>query len=88
MGFLGGDSEPSNGERLIDEELANSKAEMEAKKQSLYATRLDIIKGQGSEQWSADRTSAAPTRSNTGKARGNLPFGLGDNPMNRMNPRR
>lgn len=88
MGFLGGDNEPSTGERLIDEEIANSKAETEAKKQSLYATRLDIIKGQGSEKWAADRSSASPTRSNDNKGRPKLPFGLGDNPMNRMNPRR
>jgi len=54
MGFLGGDNEPSRGEQLVDEQIQTNKAELEAKKQSLYKTRLDIIKSQGKENWTPD----------------------------------
>lgn len=73
MGFLGGDNdEPSRGEQLAEEQLQMNKAELEAKKQSLYQTRLDIIKGQGGETWSADRNKRAPTQ---GGRAGGFPFG-------------
>ncbi len=74
MGFLGGDNdEPSRGEQLADEQLRMNKAELEAKKQSLYQTRLDIIKGQGGETWKADRNARAP--STGGQQRPGFPFG-------------
>lgn len=61
MGFLGGDNDPNSGTNdLLDEELKFNKSELEAKKQSLYQTRLDIIKGQGQQVWTPDRTSHAP----------------------------
>jgi hypothetical protein len=71
MGFLGGDNEPSRGEQLADEQLNMNKAELEAKKQSLFQTRLDIIKGQGGQSWVADKS---PKSSGKGGAEG-FPFG-------------
>lgn len=60
MGFLGGDN--SQAEDLANQQLALNKAELEAKKQNLYQTRLDIIKGQGGEIWTPDRNKRAPTK--------------------------
>lgn len=51
MGFLGGDNEPSRGDELADQQIRANQAELENKRQSLYKTRLDIIKGQGKENW-------------------------------------
>jgi hypothetical protein len=64
MGFFGGDNdrEPSEAETLAQEQLETNKAELEAKKQSLYQSRLDIIKGQGKEQWTPDMNKRAPVK--------------------------
>jgi hypothetical protein len=70
MGFLGGDNEPSRGEQLADEQLQMNKAELEAKKESLYQTRLDIIKGQGAQQWEPDKNKRAPVKKGA-----SFPFG-------------
>lgn len=59
MGFLGGDNEPSRAEEIADEELRANQAELETKKQNLYQTRLDIIKGQGAENWTPDYNKTA-----------------------------
>lgn len=53
MGFLGGDNEPqSNGtDPLLDEQIRQNKAELEDKRQSLFKTRLELIKGQGAQSF-------------------------------------
>lgn len=64
MGFFGGDNDndspgQSHAEQLADQQLQMNKAELENKKQNLYDTRLDIIKGQGGESWVPDRNKRA-----------------------------
>lgn len=59
MGFFGGDNEPTPAEQLANDQLEMQKAELESKKQSLYNTRLDIIKGQGRETWTPDTQKKA-----------------------------
>jgi hypothetical protein len=75
MGFFGGDndSQPSQAEQLAEEQLQMNKAELENKKQSLYQTRLDIIKGQGGQTWTPDMNKRAPTKAGGGK----FPFPFG-----------
>jgi hypothetical protein len=51
MGNLYSDS-TSESEEILNEQLRDNKAELERKKQSLYETRLDIIKSQGAQSWS------------------------------------
>lgn len=62
MGFLGGDNDNGNdrGSQLLDEQLRLNQAELEAKRQNLFQTRLDIIKGQGAESWTPDYNKRAP----------------------------
>jgi len=64
MGFLGGDNEQTPGSALADEQIRQNQAELELKKQSLYEQRLGIIKGQGGEQWHANRDSGQVARNN------------------------
>lgn len=61
MGFLGGDNESNDeGNALLNEQIQTNRAELEAKRQNLYQTRLDIIKGQGAENWTPDYNKRAP----------------------------
>ena len=59
MGFFGGggggDSQADN---ALNEQITENKAELDAKKQSLYQTRLDIIKGQGTQSFTPSITGA------------------------------
>jgi hypothetical protein len=66
MGFLGGDNEPAQtpGSSLVDQQIMENKAELQAKAHNLYQTRLDIIKGQGGENWTADRSNRAASPPN------------------------
>lgn len=78
MGLFGGDDEPSQAEQMMEQEIRDNKAELEAKRQNLYQEKLDIIKGQGAEQWSPDRTRGAPKTGGQGNIRiggFNFPFG-------------
>jgi|HubBroStandDraft_1064217.scaffolds.fasta_scaffold412131_1 hypothetical protein len=75
MGFLGGDNEPSRGEEIADQQLQENKAELEAKKQSLYQTRLDIIKGQGSQSWEPNKSAGITKKVNKRSAGAQFPFG-------------
>ncbi len=59
MGFLHPHQKPSEADQLLSEQIHQNQAELEAKRQSLYQTRLDIIKGQGAENWTPDYTSHA-----------------------------
>jgi hypothetical protein len=59
MGFMSDNQEISESEALMNEQIRNNKVELEAKKQSLFQTRLDIIKGQGGQLWHADRSAPA-----------------------------
>ena len=61
MGFLGGNND-SEADRLAEEELRANKANLETKKQSLYQSRLDIIKGQGEQTWTANREPKKPPK--------------------------
>lgn len=70
---------------LMEEQLQNNKAELEAKRRSLYETRLGIEKGMGSQQWQPDRSSlsgkpAAPAAEEPKPwSRGRKPAQGGDN---------
>lgn len=59
MGFLsGGGGGDSRADSEIDQQITQNKAELDAKKQSLYQTRLDIIKGQGTQSFNPTITGA------------------------------
>jgi hypothetical protein len=53
MGFFGGDDK-SDSEKLMEEQFNLNRQELELKKANLYKTRLEIIKGQGAQQWTPD----------------------------------
>ncbi len=60
MGFFsgGGNSgaqQPSESDRLIEQQFKQNQAEMEQKRKSLYQERLDIIKSQGTQTWTPKR---------------------------------
>jgi|GEM_PF-5580117 hypothetical protein len=78
MGFFGGDNDNDDGQsqadQLASEQLSMNKAELEAKKQSLYQTRLDIIKGEGRQVWTPDYNAKAPVAKETRLPAG-FPFG-------------
>lgn len=65
MGLFGGgdDDATKDSNRLIDEQLNTNAAEIEAKRQSLYRERLDIIKGSGGQSFVPDRTSGVSSSS-------------------------
>jgi hypothetical protein len=50
MGLFG-NNEPSQTEELLNQQNEEAKAELEQKKQSLYQTRLDLIKSNGGQSW-------------------------------------
>lgn len=62
MGLFGGDDEASESERLLQEQYDLNRQELELKKANLYKTKLEIIKGQGGESWTPDRSSGIPAR--------------------------
>jgi hypothetical protein len=77
MGLFGGDDEPSRGEQLLDEQIHQSQAELESKRQSLYQEKLGIIKGQGGQVWEPTKTGAS-AKGGTGGGMpdmGGFPFG-------------
>lgn len=63
MGFFGSDNdEPSRAEELAQQQIELNQAELEQKRQHLYQTRLDIIKGQGAQTFTPDRSSPVQGR--------------------------
>lgn len=84
MGFLDDTNdtvENNRGNELINSQIESNKAELEAKKQSLIQTRLDIAKSQGGQSWSPrlkDTTSLRGVRGKDAQAAeeefGRLPF--------------
>ena len=62
MGFLS-DDEQSQSNEIMQQEVDQNKAELEAKKQSLFKTQLDIIKGEGGQSFSPDRTQGVSSSS-------------------------
>lgn len=76
MGFLGGNNEPSPSDQLLNEQITQNKAELAQKRQSLYKTRLDIIKGQGGQSWTPSPTPARKGGSKIIKAAGKVLGGL------------
>lgn len=75
MGFLGGDNEPSRGEELASEQIEANKQELANKKQSLYQTRLDIIKSQGRESWTPNYKRPPTMGKKKGNSANAFPFG-------------
>lgn len=73
MGIFGGgdDDAAQESAELMNEQIRQNQAELEAKRQKLYEETLDIIKGQGQQVWQADRSAKAPARSPTN---GKMPF--------------
>lgn len=60
MGFLGGGGGGNNdATNAINQQIDENNAELEAKKQNLYQTRLDIIKGQGSQTFGGGYSGGA-----------------------------
>jgi len=59
MGLFGGDEDDSAQQSadLMNQQIRQNQAELETKRQSLYKERLDIIKGQGEQQWIPDKSS-------------------------------
>ena len=57
MGFFGGDETDHSGEDAINRQNALNEQELEAKRQNLFKQRLDIIKSQGAQQFTPDRTA-------------------------------
>jgi|HubBroStandDraft_6_1064221.scaffolds.fasta_scaffold22339_5 hypothetical protein len=76
MGFFGGggNDQYDRVAELQEEQIRNNKAELEAKKQSLYQTRLDIIKGQGAQSWTPNMGTKAPSNSRANEALNKYPF--------------
>ncbi len=76
MGFFGDDSDnsPTRGDQLLEEQINQNKAELEAKRQSLFQTRLDIIKGQGGQIWTPSVTGASSRGGNANG--GQSPFDM------------
>lgn len=63
MGLNNDDNSQDNrGSQLIEEQINTNKAELEAKRQNLYQTRMDIIKGQGAENWNAGSIAGGSSR--------------------------
>lgn len=48
MGFNNGESP---GDRAVDDQINQQKAEIEQKRESIYQTKLDIIKSQAGQVW-------------------------------------
>lgn len=65
MGMFGDDGASND---AFDQQIALNQQELEAKRQNLYKTRLEIIKSQGGESWQADKSAPEPNKPN-------LPFG-------------
>lgn len=58
MGFFG-DSDSSvedQNESILDQEMRRNQAELERQRQSLFETKLDILKSQGGASFEPDRT--------------------------------
>lgn len=56
MGFFGGGGDPNEKTNdLLEQQIKENQAELEAKRRHLFEERLDIIKGQGAQTWSPDR---------------------------------
>jgi len=66
MGFFGGDNDNSRTSDIAEEQFRQNQAQLEQKRQNLYKTRLDIIKGQGGQNWTADRSPRLPVEKHPG----------------------
>ena len=59
MGLFGNSDEQDEANKIANEQIQQNQAELESKRANLYSAKLDIIRGQGAENWSPDRTSGA-----------------------------
>jgi hypothetical protein len=78
-GFLGlfgntSESESPSESESIDAQIRTNQAELEAKKQSLYKTRLDIIKGEGAQNWTPNTNSPIAAKAPRTVGSGGSPF--------------
>lgn len=74
MGMFGSSSDSGDkANQLVEQQIAANAAELEAKRQSLYAERLDIIKGTGGQSFVPDRTVGVSQKGG-GKPRGISPL--------------
>lgn len=61
MGFFGGESdnpEQDRADELMTQQIEQSQAELEQKRENLATQRLAIIHGEGAQTWSANRNAA------------------------------
>ncbi len=60
MGLFGGGNSGAQGQTpsdmLIEQQFQRNQAETEQKKKDIYAERLNIIKSQGGQTWTPDRS--------------------------------
>lgn len=71
MGIFDGGGDTDSQDRanaLLEEQINQNKAELEQKRKDLVAQRINIIKSQGAEQWTPDRSV---TTSGSGSQIGN-----------------
>lgn len=73
MGIFDGGGDTSDQDQanaLLEEQINQNKAELEQKRKDLVSQRINIIKSQGAEQWTPDRT-ASGMGGNSGSQIGN-----------------
>lgn len=60
MGFLNDDTEDqeSPASTLVDQQIESDRVLLENKRQSLFQTRLDLLKSNGRESWTPDTSKA------------------------------
>lgn len=67
MGFFGDEgSDQSEADRLLTEQIDTDKAELEQKRQSLVAERLNIIKSTGMQNWNSPKSPQASMPKSSG----------------------
>lgn len=68
MGFFGGGGNNNEGgaNDTLNQQLSQNAAELESKRMNLYKQRLDIIKSQGVQSWSPDRSASQSSSPQTG----------------------
>jgi hypothetical protein len=76
MGLFGGGDDTSPAQdranQLLDEQITQSRAELEEKRHSLAEQRMAIVKSQGGEQWTPNRNASYADTGGT-KPQGKLP---------------
>lgn len=63
MGFFGSSDNSDRAADLAQQQIELQQAELEQKRQNLYKTKLDIIKGQGAQSFVPDKTAGVANTS-------------------------